>query len=442
MPTRLSRPAGAGNAGDGGDGGRGGPGGNGGPSGGPASSSAVGGGGAGGTIKLIGTAVTGPTVDTSGGGAGATRGGNGRFVLGTNVPGSYVATGGAVTLTSGSQGANPFHSAGLATPRIAGLLGGADVYGQTALTAPNFPSVVAGAHPASAAALLLLDVGPAGYADNYVDFDMLLYINLLNTSLDGPKFGAGAAGFSTALQQRGYTNEPLFGGAGVQTLSQLGAFLVYATLVPTGTTNYLGAFSRNGTTYSASAATLSYGVPLYIDALAGVAGTRINDGSIQRSIVTSLTVSFTGVVNFTGQPAAAFQLARTGPNAPTGNVMLAVDLSGSTSVQTIAKLTFSGAFVEGLANSLVDGNYTLTVFGSQITGGLQGGDYVVNLFRLYGDVNGDRTVNGLDLPAFRGAFGTTSGQPGYLDYLDANGDGAVNGLDLPFFRTRFGTVLP
>jgi hypothetical protein len=53
----------------------------------------------------------------------------------------------------------------------------------------------------------------------------------------------------------------------------------------------------------------------------------------------------------------------------------------------------------------------------------------MDLFRLFGDVNGDRTVNGLDLALFRSAFGTSLGNPNYLDYLDQNGDGTINGLD-------------
>jgi hypothetical protein len=67
---------------------------------------------------------------------------------------------------------------------------------------------------------------------------------------------------------------------------------------------------------------------------------------------------------------------------------------------------------------------------------------VSTLFRLFGDVNGDKTVNGLDLALFRNAFGTSLGNPNYVDYLDQNGDGTINGLDLAVFRTHFGTTLP
>ena len=70
-----------------------------------------------------------------------------------------------------------------------------------------------------------------------------------------------------------------------------------------------------------------------------------------------------------------------------------------------------------------------------------GGDNTTNVFRLFGDLNGDKSVNGLDLTAFRNAFGTVSTDPAYLSSLDSNGDGAINGLDLAQFRARFGTII-
>jgi len=166
----------------------------------------------------------------------------------------------------------------------------------------------------------------------------------------------------------------------------------------------------------------------------------IDDGTSQRSMVRSITVTFAGQVTFAGPIANAFQLNRTGPGA-TGPVTLAADTSGSTTNQTVARLTFLGPLTEG-ANSLIDGNYTLTVLSGQVQGGIQGGDDLKILHRLFGDVNGDKAVNGLDLAAFRSAFGTAAAEASYLSYLDHNGDGAINGLDLAVFRSRFGTVPP
>jgi autotransporter-associated beta strand protein len=178
--------------------------------------------------------------------------------------------------------------------------------------------------------------------------------------------------------------------------------------------------------------------PLTVSSVVVNAGQAI---SVQRSLVTNVTVTFSRLVNFVGSPADAFKLARSGPGTPTGNVILAADLSGSTATQTIAKLTFTGPLTEG-ANSLGDGNYTLTVLNSHVQGGIQGGDNVSSLFRLFGDVNGDRAVDGLDLTAFRNAFGSLQGNASYVPFLDFNGDGAIDGADLTQFRNRFGVILP
>jgi hypothetical protein len=70
--------------------------------------------------------------------------------------------------------------------------------------------------------------------------------------------------------------------------------------------------------------------------------------------------------------------------------------------------------------------------------GVAGGDYTLSLHRLYGDVTGDRFVNGADFAFFRTAFGSSSADPGYNAAFDVNGDGFVNGLDFAVFRTNFG----
>jgi hypothetical protein len=181
-----------------------------------------------------------------------------------------------------------------------------------------------------------------------------------------------------------------------------------------------------------------------------VSSAKVNGGAVQRSRVTDITVTFTGLATLPANLTDAFRLTRLNPDGSTADVTLAVDPSASTATQTVARLTFSGSLTE--FGSLVDGRYRLTILASQVSGngqpldgdanGTPGGDFVMNLFRLYGDINGDGTVNGLDLALFRGAFGTALGSPNYVDYLDLNGDGAVNGFDLAAFRSRFGTNLP
>ena len=147
------------------------------------------------------------------------------------------------------------------------------------------------------------------------------------------------------------------------------------------------------------------------------------------------------LVSFIGNPSDAFELI--GPNGP----ITVTATPTSPTIQTIVTLTFSGPGTEGPPTgpfSLSDGDYTLRVVANKVlAGGLNmAADVNTSFFRFYGDVNGDRSVNGFDFGFFKNAFGTQLGDAGYLGYLDINGDGVINGADFGQFRLRFGTTLP
>jgi hypothetical protein len=170
----------------------------------------------------------------------------------------------------------------------------------------------------------------------------------------------------------------------------------------------------------------------------------VNGGAVQRSRVTSLTVTFDQNVSLPGSPASAFQLVRESDGAP---VTLSVVVDNS-SPDTVATLSFIGGAVD--YDSLADGRYTLTVFAGSVSSiggsldgngdGTGGDDYVLvgapntptNLFRLYGDVNGDGTVDASDFIVFRQYFG------GVNFAFDFNGDGSISASDFNQFRLRFG----
>src|SRR5262245_26026338 len=112
----------------------------------------------------------------------------------------------------------------------------------------------------------------------------------------------------------------------------------------------------------------------------------------------------------------------------------------------IARVTFVGGLTE--FGSLVDGLYRLRILATQVSGsgqpldgdsnGTAGGDFTLDLHRLYGDLNGDKAINGLDLTESRKAFGTVSTDENYTSFLNFDVDGAINGTDLAQFRNRFG----
>jgi hypothetical protein len=76
-----------------------------------------------------------------------------------------------------------------------------------------------------------------------------------------------------------------------------------------------------------------------------------------------------------------------------------------------------------LATTLLDSN------GASITFTTTNG-YFTN--KLTGDINGDRTVDGIDFGLFAKAFGTTSVE------ADLNKDGSVDGVDFGLFAKNFG----
>jgi acetyl esterase/lipase len=177
-------------------------------------------------------------------------------------------------------------------------------------------------------------------------------------------------------------------------------------------------------------------------ALARVERVQINDGSAQRSMVNSLTVTFNRVVTL---DPGAFELRRQDGSLVGLNVIASV-VDG----RTVASLNFTGADVTG--GSLADGNYTLAVRGDRVHdrwgreldgdgNGLPGGDRTDAFFRLYGDSDGDRDVDVSDLFRFLGTFGRRSGDPDYLWYFDVNGDDRVGVIDLVAFARRLGSNL-
>lgn len=173
-----------------------------------------------------------------------------------------------------------------------------------------------------------------------------------------------------------------------------------------------------------------------------VSQVRINDGSAQRSRVTSLTVTFNATVTFAGPVASAFTLLRTGGKAVAFSASAAI-VDGVT-VVTLSNYTGD----ETEFGSLRDGRYTLTVLASQVSanGQQMAGNHTFGdaqgLFRFFGDANGDRRIDGLDFGVFVGTYGLLPTQAGFLTYLDFNGDGRIDGLDFGQVAARFNRNLP
>jgi hypothetical protein len=206
---------------------------------------------------------------------------------------------------------------------------------------------------------------------------------------------------------------------------------------PDGTTAYVLGFAspeyrsfRMRTLYEGTDDLLA-GAPQKVESVV------VNDGSAQRSMVHSLTVTFGGAVVL---DPGAIELRR--QDGTPVNFQLAVAVVGGKSV---AVLTFAGS--EFIGGSLADGNYVLTVravhdrWGRELDGdgdGSAGGDRSDGFFRLFGDGDGDRDGDLRDLQQFFGALGHQKGDSRYLWYFDVNGDDRVGVIDLVAFARRLG----
>jgi hypothetical protein len=192
-------------------------------------------------------------------------------------------------------------------------------------------------------------------------------------------------------------------------------------------------------------------ITIMVANLAEVDQIVLNDGTSQRSRVTSVDVAFDGVVTI-GEN--AFAVTKHGEAA--GDVAVTVTTQ-EVAGRTIATLAFSGPFVE--AGSLVDGSYSLTIFGNLILDGsgaaldgdrdgTAGGDRlfgeteVDHFYRFYGDQSGDRTVSLLEFNQFRNTFGKAAGSAGYSSEFDFDDNGVIGLSDFSPFRARFGRTLP
>ncbi|WP_245841074.1 LamG-like jellyroll fold domain-containing protein [Puniceibacterium sediminis] len=232
-----------GNGGIGGTGGNGGNGGNGGDGG-------VGGGGAGGTVKLQASVINGETsgtsVDASGGlnGNNNARADEGRFILvghdikfngAERLPGNTSNIGGVSAKEStftGDTKVNDVYTTTVSTPSIAGIQGGADVYGiLDGVSAADLESQVTFTPNLNTlAAVIRLDevpapfIGGADNVDDYAGYDAIVVVNLSGVALSDPAISLSVGGAITNFQ-------PMQTHSGTDA-GVLGASQMWITLVP------------------------------------------------------------------------------------------------------------------------------------------------------------------------------------------------------------------
>jgi hypothetical protein len=165
-------------------------------------------------------------------------------------------------------------------------------------------------------------------------------------------------------------------------------------------------------------------------------GIAVNGGAAQRSMVTTVTLTFNQPITFA---AGALSLVRrTGSGV---NLVATPSADGKRYT-----LTFSGPGVtagsvqDGVYDFLVDVGQLRDAFGMVPVGTHTDRDELRTFHRLFGDSDGDKDVDGVDSLQFRQSQGSTAGSGTYRAYFDFDADGDIDGLDSLRFRERQGMV--
>lgn len=173
-----------------------------------------------------------------------------------------------------------------------------------------------------------------------------------------------------------------------------------------------------------------------------------NAGDEQRSTLTSIAVTFSEAVN-TSLEAADLQIVNLTMNSVVSATDLLMSWDGPSHVATWLFPNFQGG-------SLSSGNYAITLASQHVTDeagnhldGNQDGqgtgnsddDVVESVWRYFGDSNGDRNVDFLELFRFRSSYGTSDGEVGFRAAFDINADLMIAFADLFAFRANAFTTL-
>jgi len=176
-----------------------------------------------------------------------------------------------------------------------------------------------------------------------------------------------------------------------------------------------------------------------------VLNTIVGDGTAQRSEVRSFTVAFSEAVTLApgAITLALLNTGGSGSNGPAGTAPTD-ESTGLTWSSTDGGKTYVVTFNSNAdaTGSLKDGIYTLIVHAAKVTDAATGlvhvaADTTVAFHRLFGDINGDKTVNLTDYRAFKSAYLSTSTNSKWNPNFDVNGDGTINLTDYRAFKNNY-----
>lgn len=183
-------------------------------------------------------------------------------------------------------------------------------------------------------------------------------------------------------------------------------------------------------------------LPTPPETLLSVSSIAINDGTVQRSIVQKVTITFSQPVRL---DRGAFRLFRRNSNgsgmnngaAPT-NVTRKMSIAKS-----IDRINWICTFKKEYASSLPDGIYDLVIHSNLVhddSGNSLTADFAQTFHRLFGDITGQKRVDTTDLNAATLSRGARIGSANYVSGFDYNQDRRIKPDDLRQIAKRVGKV--
>lgn len=211
---------------------------------------------------------------------------------------------------------------------------------------------------------------------------------------------------------------------GTGTVNASGVATFNTSSLSAGSHNLTASYVATGNFTNSNSSTLTQ----QIVAAPSITGVQIDNGQAQRSMVRQLSITFSSVVTL---DAGALTVTVKGTSTVVPSSVSTATVNGV----TVATISFPG----GTGNSIADGRYILTTDATKVheTSSLHlamVGNRTDEFFRLFGDSNGDASVDFIDFAFFRDSL--TNGN--YRDFFDFNNDGRVDFLDFAQFRSRLG----